>query len=95
VLEMSTDSLQRALHKQPKNVLEVNGHLVTPAQRDMLTRIGKNRGVVGVMSGEDQRNMVVTARMGGRMQTIQVDPEGGITFLTNLPIVRRPNRRLL
>jgi len=95
VFEMSTDTLQRALIGYPQNVLAVNHHRLTPAQKDMLARIGHNRGVVAVASGERKADMHVTARMGGRMQTMSVDPEGGVTFATNLPDEGSPTWRRL
>jgi hypothetical protein len=73
--ELSTDTLQLKLIKDIHNVVSINGHKLTLAQKETLRTLG-TRWEVTDLEGQESGSVLVTARREGFMRTWTVDPMG-------------------
>lgn len=73
--ELSTDGLQLKLTKDIHNVVSINDHKLTFAQKETLRMLGTRWGVTD-LEGQEGGSMLITARREGFMRTWTIDPMG-------------------
>lgn len=73
--ELSTDGLQLKLTKDIQNVVSINGHKLTFAQKETLRTLG-TRWEVSAIEGLESGSVLITARREGYVRTWTVDQDG-------------------